>query len=303
MLVAVDCASASRVGAEPGIVDCGAVRDQRRSPPRQPALRERQPRRPRRVLDRRGARRPLRGARSRAHAADRRGAVHRARHGYRPVPVREHDAEGTAARGRPRRGGGRRPPRLPGRLRERPVREAQAARPRARARAGARGGRDRRVAPRARRLRGGRRDRAVLGGDHRRAPLRRGLARIGAHPGAAARRRPAAQGVAALLGRRGRRERDRAQVGRRRTSRGRRLLERAVGRGDHRLHRARGLGTGRVGSEPGACPESESGRHTGVRRRDAASSVASICRHIDAPASLPRTACRVSPPRPSPDRP
>ena len=36
----------------------------------------------------------------RAHARDRRGALRRARHRHRPVPVLEHDAEGAPARGR-----------------------------------------------------------------------------------------------------------------------------------------------------------------------------------------------------------
>ena len=81
--------------------------------------------------------RPVPRARHRAHARDRGGAVHRARHGHRPVPVHEHDAEVAAARGRARRGRGGRAPRLPGRVRERPVREAQAARAGARAGAGA----------------------------------------------------------------------------------------------------------------------------------------------------------------------
>ena len=56
---------------------------------------------------------------------------------------------------------------LPGRLRERPVREAEAARAGARAGAGVRGRRARRLVPAPRRLRRGRRRRAVLGGDHR----------------------------------------------------------------------------------------------------------------------------------------
>ena len=46
--------------------------------------------------------------RPRADARDRRGALHRARHRHRPLPVLEHDPEGAAARGRPRRGGRRR---------------------------------------------------------------------------------------------------------------------------------------------------------------------------------------------------
>ena len=39
VLVAVDCASASRVGAEPGVVDAASLHRQHRPPPRQPALR------------------------------------------------------------------------------------------------------------------------------------------------------------------------------------------------------------------------------------------------------------------------
>ena len=46
-----------------------------------------------------------------AHAGDRRGALHRARHRHRTLPVLEHDAEGAAARRRAGRGGRRRPPR------------------------------------------------------------------------------------------------------------------------------------------------------------------------------------------------
>ena len=61
----------------------------------------------------------FRGARRRAHARDRRGALHRARHRHRAVPVPQHDLEGAAARGRAGRRGRRRPPRLPGRVRDR----------------------------------------------------------------------------------------------------------------------------------------------------------------------------------------
>ena len=105
---------------------------------------------------------------------DRRGALRRARHRHGPLPVREHDAEGAAARGR---AASRRAPTstgLPGRLRERPVREAEAARPRARAGAGLRGRRARRLVPAAGRLRRGGGGRAVLGGDHRLPPRGRG---------------------------------------------------------------------------------------------------------------------------------
>ena len=48
----------------------------------------------------------------------------------------------------------------------------------------------------------------------------RGLARVGAHPRASSRKRACTESVAALVGRRGRRERDRAQVGRGRASEG-----------------------------------------------------------------------------------
>ncbi len=70
----------------------------------------------------------------------------------------------------------------------------------------------------------------------------------GADSRAAARRGACAQGVAALVGGRDRRERDRAEVEWGRAPRGRRVLERPLRRGDHGLHRARGRGAGRVGS-------------------------------------------------------
>ena len=75
----------------------------------------------------------LRRARRRADARDRGGALHRARHRHGTLPVHEHDAEGAAPRRGARRGRRGRAQDLPGRLRERPVREAEAARPRARA--------------------------------------------------------------------------------------------------------------------------------------------------------------------------
>ena len=65
-----------------------------------------------------------------------------------PLPVREHDAEGAAARRRPRRGGSGRARDLQARLRDGAVREAEAARPRARARAGLRGRAARHLVPR-----------------------------------------------------------------------------------------------------------------------------------------------------------
>ena len=148
VLVAVDCANESRIGADRRVARRGAVHGQHRPPPRQLPLRRRQPRRRRRVVDRRGAARPLRRARRRADARDRRAALRRPRHRHRPLPVREHDAEGAAARGRAGRGRRGRAQGLPGRLRDRPVREAEAARARARAGAGVRGRRARRLVPR-----------------------------------------------------------------------------------------------------------------------------------------------------------
>ena len=114
-------------------------------------------------------------ARRRADARDRRGALHRARHRHRPLPVREHDAEGAAARGRAGRGRRGRPPRLPGRVRERRVREAEAARARARARAGLRGRPARRLATSSGSdFDDGRRGGAVRRGHHRLPARRRG---------------------------------------------------------------------------------------------------------------------------------
>ena len=75
----------------------------------------------------------------RADAGDRRGALRRARHRHRALPVREHDAEGAAPRGRAGRGRGGRPRRLQAGLRDGAVREAEAARAGARPRAGLRG--------------------------------------------------------------------------------------------------------------------------------------------------------------------
>ena len=83
-----------------------------------------------------------------------------------------------------------------------------------------------------------------------------GADRVGAHPRAATRGRACAQGVAALVHRRGRRERDRAQVERGRPSRGGGVLERPLGRGDHRLHRPRGDGAGRRGRHRGRADRS-----------------------------------------------
>ena len=65
-----------RIGRS-GPARAGAARRRRRPPPRQHALRAGQPRRRRRLVDGRGARGRHPGARRRAHAGPRRGALHR----------------------------------------------------------------------------------------------------------------------------------------------------------------------------------------------------------------------------------
>ena len=205
-----------------------AARARHRPPPRQHALRRREPDRRRRVVDRRGAARRLPRARRRAHAGDRGGAVHRARHGHRPLPVHEHDAEGAAPRRGARRGRRRRAPDLPGRVRVACSSRSSSCSParssaRRCTRAAASSSRTC-CATTSREVVGGR---AVLRGDHRLPPRRRGRGHGRADPRAAARRtgRPARQ--PALERRRARRVRDRAQVGRRRPPPGGRVLERA----------------------------------------------------------------------------
>ena len=155
----------------------------------------------------------LRRARRRADAGDRRGALHRARHRHGAVPVHEHDAEGAAPRRGARRGRRGRAQDLPGRLRERPVREVEAARPCARAGGDLRGRPARDLVPAARRLRRGRRGGAVLGGDHRLPARRRGRGHGGADPRASARRRARQADQPARIGGRARRVEDRARLG------------------------------------------------------------------------------------------
>ena len=75
--VAVDCANESRLGPDPEVLHGAPFVAQHRPPPRQHALRGRQPRRRRRVVDRRGAARRVRRARGRDHAGDRGAALHR----------------------------------------------------------------------------------------------------------------------------------------------------------------------------------------------------------------------------------
>ena len=114
------------------------------------------------------------------------------------------------------------------------------------------------------RLRRGRRGRAVQRGDHRLPARGRGRDRLGADPRAAAVGRADAARVAALEHRRDRRLGDRAQVERRRPPAGRGLLERGVGRGDHRLHPPRvpraGWFQGRLSLPASSCWTSRPGR-------------------------------------------
>ena len=183
VLVAVDCAQETRL-TDPALLEAPIVR-QHRPPPRQHAVRHVD------LVDADASSTGevladvFRGAGGPADAGDRRGALHRARHRHRPLPVREHDAEGAAARRRPGRGGRRRAQGLPGRVRDGAVREAEAAGPRARAGTGLRGRAGRRLVPAPDRLPRGRRRRAVLGGDHRPPPGGRGRGARGADPGAA----------------------------------------------------------------------------------------------------------------------
>ena len=81
------------------------------------------------------------------------GALRRARHRHRPLPVLEHDAEGAASGGRAGRGRRRPAADLPGRLRVDAVPEAAPARARARSRCALRGRSRGRLVPRAERLR------------------------------------------------------------------------------------------------------------------------------------------------------
>ena len=146
VLFALDCANESRLGEGQAALEPRSPRAQRRPPPRQLAVRGREPRARRRLVDRRDRPRPRPRARRRADAGAGRGALRRPRHRHRPLPVREHDPEGPAARRRARRSGGECPPRLPERLRDRAAREAEAPRAGPGARAGLRGRWARRLA-------------------------------------------------------------------------------------------------------------------------------------------------------------
>ena len=173
-----------------------------------------------RLVDRRGPARRLRGARRRADAGDRGGALHRARHGHRTVSVLEHDR--------------RRRSRLAAELveagadvhaifqqclRDGAVREAEAARPRARAgrRSTTGGGWSSRTCCGAT-SRTSARPRPYSEGiiDYLRAVEGADMAALIREPPGRARRDGS---VAALEQRRARRLRDRARVGRRRSPR------------------------------------------------------------------------------------
>ena len=105
VILALDCATASRTGLDPDLLDRAPALDRRRPPPRQHPLRQAQPDRRRRILDRGDPPRPPSRAGRRADPGDRRGALRRARHRHGQVPVLEHHPEGArsrrgAARGR-----------------------------------------------------------------------------------------------------------------------------------------------------------------------------------------------------------
>ena len=102
VLVAVDCAQETRL-TDDRLLEAAVVVniDHHHDNTR---FGTREPRRRRGIVDGGGAGRRVRRARRRAHARDRRGALRGARDRHRPVPVREHDAEGVAARGRAARG-------------------------------------------------------------------------------------------------------------------------------------------------------------------------------------------------------
>ncbi len=159
---------------------------------------------------------------------------------YRPVPVREHDAEGVAARGRAARGRGRPAAGVPGRVRVDAVREGEAAR------AGARAGRAATSSGRvvvSYLLRG---DFGEVGAVE---PYSEGIIDVlraveGAELAALIREPPRDGSPLRKISLRSstrscRRLRDRAKVERRRPSPGGRVLERPLDRRDHRLHRVR----------------------------------------------------------------
>ena len=146
-----------------------------------------------------------------------------ARDGHGAVPVHEHDAEGAAARCRPRRGRRGRPEGVPGCLRDGAVRQAEAARPCARPRAGFEEGGGRLVSPaHATSPRSARSSRTRRASST--SPRRRGSRAGSADPRAARGGRPGAEGLAAVVHRRARRLCDRAEFGRRRPPAGRGVL-------------------------------------------------------------------------------
>src|SRR5215208_5717211 len=111
VLLALDCANASRLGGDyatllesaPLVVDIDHHHDNTRGG----------------VVDRRDLARSAASARRGADARDRGVALHRARHRHGPVPIHQHDAPGAAARSRAGRGRREPPPSLSGCIRER----------------------------------------------------------------------------------------------------------------------------------------------------------------------------------------
>ena len=236
VVLALDCANVRRLGPDPALVESAPLVVDIDHHHDNSRFGERQPDRRGRVLDGEILHDLFQELGVELHPRDRRGALHRPRHRHGALPVREHHPQVAAAGGRPRRGRRQRPPGLPGRLRERRLREAEAARARARQGEGLRGRPGHRRRPRAERLRGRRGGGAVRRGHHRLPARGRGRRDRRPHPRAADAERPNAARQPAHPRGGPRRLRHRPQERRRRPPSGRRFLERVLDRGDRRLH-------------------------------------------------------------------
>ena len=122
-VVFLDCGNIDRMPVD-FLSDGRQLPHQHRPPPRQHALRRRQPGRNRRFLDGRDRLRPRDRARGRDHAGDRLGALRRPDHRHGQVHVREHQRPHAPHRRRADRRRRRRRRDLPPPLRARPDREA-----------------------------------------------------------------------------------------------------------------------------------------------------------------------------------
>ena len=121
--VFLDCGNIDRMPVD-FLTEEDLFTNQHRPPPRQHALRRRQPGRGRRLLYGRDRLRAGGPAGGRDHAGDGRGARRRPGHRHRQVHVREHQRAHPPHRRRPDRSGGRRRRDLPPPLRARADREA-----------------------------------------------------------------------------------------------------------------------------------------------------------------------------------